>query len=260
MNFSTMITVMLGLVIGSAIGLASFSGAVDFAALGIPQPGQESSDDDETGGATNSSSVESADQSEAVESDSADEKKANSNDLAMLDRAEAYLKRYPGDRKKAIIFGGMLVKKGYYERAIEFYEDRLSRDSDDPDFWYGLGWACEQAKQWEKAINSYERAYAENYRHIGALNNLAWVLATAPDESLRDGKRAVKLAKKAMRMAGPEAMWAADTLAAAFAEDGDFESATELQELVVKKSVYKHQLDAQKRLDLYKQSKPYRLN
>ena len=180
-------------------------------------------------------------------------------DLAVLAKAEAYLKRHPEDRKRAIVFGGMLVEKGKYERAIEFYEDRLSSYPEDPDFWYGLGWACEKSKQWAKAISSYEQAYKQNYRHIGALNNLAWVLATAPDETVRDGKRAVKLAKRAMRMAGPKAVFAADTLAAAFAESGDFDSATELQELVVKKSVYKNQKEAQERLELYEQGQAYRL-
>ncbi len=257
MNFSTVVTVTLGLVVGSAIGLASFSGAIDFAALGISQPEDGATADGENkegAGSTSTSTLETA-----VANNNSAESRTDANDVAILAKAEIYLKKHPEDRKRAIIFGGMLVEKGKYERAVKFYEDRLSSSPDDPDYWYGLGWACEKSKQWAKAVNSYEQAYQANYRHIGALNNLAWVLATAPDESVRDGKRAVKLAKRAMRMAGPKAVFTADTLAAAFAENGDFESATELQELVLKKSTYKNQQEVQERLDLYEQGQAYRV-
>jgi tetratricopeptide (TPR) repeat protein len=258
MNYTTMITVTLGLVIGSAIGLASFSGVIDFAALGISQPEDGTAIDGENKEGAESSVAPTVEKKEGVEANSA-KSETNEKDLAVLAKAEAYLKRHPEDRKRAIVFGGMLVKKSEYERAIEFYEERLSNNPEDPEFWYGLGWACEKSKQWAQAIHGYEKAYEADYRHIGALNNLAWVLATAPDETVRDGKRAVKLAKRAMRMAGPQALFAADTLAAAFAESGDFDSAIELQELVFKKSVYKNQKQAQERLELYEQDQAYRL-
>ena len=257
MNISTMITVTLGLIIGSAIGLAGYSGAIDLSNLGISQREMaieldgERQEVEEPGGVPVAESLAAA---ETIYTDS----NASALDEEMLVKAETYLKKHPEDRQRAIIFGGLLVDKGQYERAVEFYEQRLSMQADDPEFLFGLGWAFEKSKNWAKAVTSYEQAYQANYRHIGALNNLAWVLATSPDESVRDGKRAVKLAKRAMRMAGPKASFAADTLAAAFAESGDFQSATELQTLVLKNSVYKNQTENQQRLDLYEQGQAYR--
>lgn len=58
-----------------------------------------------------------------------------------------------------------------------------------------------------------------------ALNNLAWVLATCPAEAIRDGKRAVELAEKASTLPGAGAPLVVRTLAAAYAEAGDFSKA-----------------------------------
>ena len=58
-----------------------------------------------------------------------------------------------------------------------------------------------------------------------ALNNLAWVLATYPADTIRDGKRAVELAEKAAVLPGGEAPIVLRTLAAGYAEAGDFSNA-----------------------------------
>jgi len=58
-----------------------------------------------------------------------------------------------------------------------------------------------------------------------ALNNLAWILGTYPVGEIRDGKRAVELAEKASRLPGGESPIVLRTLAAAYAESGDFAKA-----------------------------------
>jgi Tfp pilus assembly protein PilF len=58
-----------------------------------------------------------------------------------------------------------------------------------------------------------------------ALNNLAWVLATYPADAIRDGKQAVELAMKATTLPGGEVPIVLRTLAAAYAESGDFSKA-----------------------------------
>jgi hypothetical protein len=54
------------------------------------------------------------------------------------------------------------------------------------------------------------------------MSSLAWVLATCPRDELRNGKRAVELASKALRLTGDEEVIALDTLATGYAEVGDF--------------------------------------
>jgi len=62
-----------------------------------------------------------------------------------------------------------------------------------------------------------------------ALKNYAWILATAPDKSLRDGDRAIKLAQRAYAGA-PQNPFIQATLAAAYAEAGRFPEATKQAE------------------------------
>jgi len=58
-------------------------------------------------------------------------------------------------------------------------------------------------------------------------------LATSPDDKLRDGKRALKLATKAAESSGYETPHILSTLAAAYAETGDFENAAKWSQKAV---------------------------
>lgn len=60
-----------------------------------------------------------------------------------------------------------------------------------------------------------------------AANNLAWVLATSPDASLRDGGRAVELSRRACELSEWRTPGHMNTHAAAWAETGDFGAALE---------------------------------
>ncbi len=94
----------------------------------------------------------------------------------------------------------------------------------------------------------------------GICNSLAWLLATCPDPSYRDGRRAVTLGRRALENA-PEPMRAEylDTLAAALAEDGKFGEAIDRQREVLSliEDIDRH-FDYQQRLSLYEDHKPYR--
>ena len=90
-------------------------------------------------------------------------------------------------------------------------------------------------------------------------NNLAWLYATCPEARFRNGGKALELARKACDTAQTPAWYLQGTLAAAYAEVGDFPNAVKSQEkslaLAVKES---DKQEAQKALDLYKAGKPYR--
>lgn len=57
------------------------------------------------------------------------------------------------------------------------------------------------------------------------LNRLAWLLATSPEDSIRDGTRAVELAERAVSITGRHDLMSLETLSAAYAEVGRFEDA-----------------------------------
>jgi tetratricopeptide (TPR) repeat protein len=63
-----------------------------------------------------------------------------------------------------------------------------------------------------------------------ALNNLAWDLAANPSQELRNGKEAVQLARRAVELTGQQQPVFMGTLAAAYAEDGQFARAVEIAE------------------------------
>jgi protein O-mannosyl-transferase len=60
---------------------------------------------------------------------------------------------------------------------------------------------------------------------VEALNNLAWILATCPDDRVRNGAEAVQFAERASRLPPQTGICVAGTLAAAYAEAGRFPEA-----------------------------------
>jgi len=60
--------------------------------------------------------------------------------------------------------------------------------------------------------------------HPTIINNYSWLLATARSEELRDGGKAVRLMEELLNAVEPRAFMV-DTMAAAYAEAGDFEAA-----------------------------------
>ena len=107
------------------------------------------------------------------------------------------------------------------------------------------------------AIGDFEGALKTIPEDPTVLNNLAWVLATSPEDELRDGKRAVELATRACEVTEYEQAHILSTLAAAFAESGDFDTAIEWSEKAVQ---MEGQLEAQlaKELASYRGGQPWR--
>ena len=62
-------------------------------------------------------------------------------------------------------------------------------------------------------------------RWSGILNNFAWVLATSPKDDVRDGKRSIELGTRACDITEYQMPHILSTLAAGYAETGDFETA-----------------------------------
>ena len=92
----------------------------------------------------------------------------------------------------------------------------------------------------------------------GVLNNLAWVLATSPEESLRDGKRAIELAKRACDVTEYKQPHILSTLAAGYAEMGDFATAVEWSKKALELGDETQKAELAKELESYQSSKPWR--
>ncbi len=76
-----------------------------------------------------------------------------------------------------------------------------------------------------EAVSQLRQALVLNPDYAEALNNLAWILATSPHDSLRNGAEAVNDAEKACRLTSYERPEMISALAAAYAETGNFPQA-----------------------------------
>ena len=157
---------------------------------------------------------------------------------------------------------GILEKrKKQYDKAISDYTSAIRLN---PRFAYAYnnrGNAWDDKGRYDKAIADYTKAIELNPKDAKAYSNLAWVLATCPDERHRDGKRAIKLAEKASGI--KEAAHILDTLAAAYAEAQRFQDAIKTQEKAIaglQQAGKKEELIAefQKRLESYRGNTPWR--
>jgi tetratricopeptide (TPR) repeat protein len=121
------------------------------------------------------------------------------------------------------------------------------------------GQAYSRMKQYKNAKADFTKALSINYLYARALNERAWLLATCPDSNVRDGKQAVldaiELCKSEKYTDGAHI----DTLAAAYAETGDFESAVIWEEEAIETdSIESERQELRANLALFRQKKPVR--
>jgi Tfp pilus assembly protein PilF len=159
----------------------------------------------------------------------------NRLDLA-ISELEGLLKASPGNVALLNRLGSFYLVAGRPRKAIETATQIISKDSDNypairfrADAYLNIGKHAE-------AIADFERALALKKDDESLLNNFAWVLATSPDEKLRDGPKALKFATKAAEATKFETPHVLSTLAAAYAETGDFENAAKWSQKAVELS------------------------
>ncbi|HVX10232.1 MAG TPA: tetratricopeptide repeat protein [Pirellulales bacterium] len=110
----------------------------------------------------------------------------------------------------------------------------------------------------KEAIADYEQSLKLDETNSGVLNNLAWVLATSTEGSLRDGGRAIALATKACELTHYKQAHILSTLAAAYAETGDFKTAKEWSQKSVDIGDEKLKDQLRKELASYEREEPWR--
>jgi serine/threonine-protein kinase len=125
---------------------------------------------------------------------------------------------------------------------------------------YNLGQVLQEQGRYAEAEQAYLRAVQAMPRWAPACDSLARLLATCPNDKTRDGKRAVKYATTACEQTGWKNRSCLDTLAAAYAEAGQFDEAVRYQTRALDDPKLKDDFRtaARGRLELYKQKKPFR--
>jgi tetratricopeptide (TPR) repeat protein len=174
-------------------------------------------------------------------------------------RAISYRPDYPDAHYN---LGVLLFRKGDYDGAIEQFRTTLSISPNDPGTNAMLGNALVQKGLLREAADHYRKTLESEPESQLALNNLAWLMAAGPDDSLRDGARAIQLALKLNQVTQRNNPFYIRTLAAAYAEAGQFENAVETGQSAAGLAQVQgqHALAAQiqEETDLYRQHRPLR--
>jgi Flp pilus assembly protein TadD len=160
-----------------------------------------------------------------------------------------------------ISLGTALVQNGKADQAAVQFQKALEINPNDAGAHLNLGLCFMQLGRMEEAKSQYEQALKINPSDLHIQNNLAWLLATCPETSLRDGSRAVTLALSADGMTGGNNPIILHTLAAALAQTGDFTNAvnTALQAAEFAEAQSNQALADQLRSEskLYRAGKPF---
>ena len=112
-----------------------------------------------------------------------------------------------------------------FAAAVTHYEAILSTDPNNASAHAQLARCLVELSQIEFAVEHLRAAVRLNPNDFAATLTLAWLQATSPDEAVRDGASALKLAQQLHSASRGENLMVLDVLAAAFAEQGDFASA-----------------------------------
>ncbi len=157
--------------------------------------------------------------------------------------------------------GNALLQKGRVDEAIAQYQTALQINPDYAGTCYNLGNALLQKGRVDEAITYFQKALQIKPDSVDVLNNLAWLLATCPDAHIRDGIQAVKYAEHACELTHYGATPLVGTLAAAYAEAGQYDDAmaTAQKACALASAAGERELleTNQKLLALYRAHQPY---
>ncbi len=174
----------------------------------------------------------------AVEFDPADTSAENNLGHALLSKdnvaaAIPHLKRAldlgPETAQLDIDLGAALAEMGQLDDAIPDFERALQISPDMVEAQSYLGMALVMKGRGAEGLAHWRRALKRDPDSLQVLNDTAWFLATFPDAVLRNGTEAVSLAEHAVQLTSARDPALLGTLAAAYAEAGEFDKSIGLE-------------------------------
>ena len=140
------------------------------------------------------------------------------------------------------------------KRAVEIRPDRATSH-------FHLGLALRQDGRSAEAVRHLHEAAQLDPTSVAALNQAAWLLATCADSTVRDPAAALELAEQAVRLTESRDPNTLDSLAAAFAASGRYDRAVETATLAARLATEQGNLrkaeTMQRRLEAYRQGRPW---
>ena len=122
---------------------------------------------------------------------------------------------------------------------------------------YARSHVLKRKKQWSQALADQESAVKLVPKFVDYINDLAWSLATVPDESLRNPEKAIALATQACELSQWKRGLVMDTLATAHAANADFEKAVEVIDQALQQEDAKDRKDLLERKKMFQNRQPF---
>jgi Flp pilus assembly protein TadD len=154
-----------------------------------------------------------------------------------------------------------LAQKGQIPQAVDHLRQALRLKPDYPEAHNNLASLLIGMGQFARAADHLREALRIDPAQPAVLESLAWLYATCPQDSVRNGSEAVRLAQQLCQLTddNPSAL---DTLAAAYAEVGEFAWAVAVAQRAVSAAVERGQSDLamafEVRRRLYRAGQPFR--
>lgn len=160
--------------------------------------------------------------------------------------------------------GNAFYNQNNYKAAALFYDEIPPDDDLYPYMIYLRAFAKDESgdtagavRDWENTLNHEIQVYPRE----DVLNNIAWAYATSKNPGIRDHSKSLSYATEANQLSGGKSADIIDTLATAYAANGNFDEAVKLQQKAIDLQNAQNEegfLDELKaRLELFKNEQPY---
>jgi tetratricopeptide (TPR) repeat protein len=127
--------------------------------------------------------------------------------------------------KAHLNLGSILCSQQRFDEGIPHLERAVALDPELSTAQANLGEAYGALGRRAQAAKHFALAVEGEPGKLFLLNRLGWLLATSPEDDVRDAARAVELGERAVRLTSRQDPLSLDTLAAAYAEAGRFDEA-----------------------------------
>ncbi len=147
---------------------------------------------------------------------------------------------------------------GRFNQALADYNRAVAIDPNNAAALVNRGDAYREQAIYGPAATDYREAIRLDPKLGRAYLSAAWLMATCPDQRFRNPQLAVESAKKAIELNGDKDYRYLDTLAAAHANAGDFDTAKSVASKAVSIAPPKEMANVRQRLELYQSGRAYR--
>ena len=169
------------------------------------------------------------------------------------------LQTQPENRNTHKMLSLALVQAKRYAEAVPLLESLATSAPKDGTAHLWLAHSLVRVRRAKEAVIHYRAALRLQPDSLLAMNELAWLLATHSNAAIRAPKESLELAQKASQASEQTNPAVLDTLAAALAATGNFDSAIKTAERALSLA-NDDQLanDLRRRLNVYQARRPYR--